>query len=77
MGVCLKENSHADLNTWQPPGGGGGGEGTEGKKSGVAFVGEQASLPLKTVSRDFPGGPVVKTPCFHCRGHRFHPSLGQ
>ena len=20
---------------------------------------------------DFPGGPVVKTPCFHCRGHGF------
>ena len=20
---------------------------------------------------DFPGGPVVKTPCFQCRGHRF------
>ena len=23
--------------------------------------------------RDFPGSPVVKTPCFHCRGHRFDP----
>ena len=23
--------------------------------------------------RDFPGGPVVKTPCFHCKGHRFDP----
>jgi len=22
---------------------------------------------------DFPGGPVVKTPCFYCRGHRFDP----
>ena len=22
---------------------------------------------------DFPGGPVVKTPRFHCRGHRFDP----
>ena len=21
----------------------------------------------------FPGGPVVKTLCFHHRGHRFHP----
>ena len=20
----------------------------------------------------FPGGPVFKTPCFHCRGHKFH-----
>ena len=26
---------------------------------------------------DFPGGPVVKTPCFHCRGHRFDPWLGK
>ena len=22
---------------------------------------------------DFPGGPVVKTLCFHCRGHKFDP----
>ena len=22
---------------------------------------------------DFSGGPVVKTPCFHYRGHRFDP----
>ena len=21
---------------------------------------------------DFPGGPVVKTPCFQCRGHMFN-----
>ena len=26
---------------------------------------------------DFPGGPVVKTPCFHCRGHGFDPWLGK
>ena len=25
---------------------------------------------------DFPGGPVVKTPCFHCRGHGFNPWSG-
>ena len=25
---------------------------------------------------DFPGGPVVKTPSFQCRGHRFDPRLG-
>ena len=24
-------------------------------------------------TRDFPGGPVVKTPRFHCRGHGFSP----
>ena len=26
--------------------------------------------------RDFPGGPVAKTPCFQYRGPRFHPWLG-
>ena len=25
---------------------------------------------------EFPGGPVVRTPCFHCRGHRFDPWSG-
>ena len=28
------------------------------------------------VKGDFPGGPVVKTPCFQCRGHKFNPWLG-
>ena len=26
--------------------------------------------------QDFPGGPVVKTPHFHCRGHGFNPWQG-
>ena len=26
--------------------------------------------------RDFPVGPVVKTPCFQCRGRRFDPWWG-
>ena len=25
--------------------------------------------------RDFPSGPVIKAPCFHCRGYGFHPWL--
>jgi len=25
--------------------------------------------------KDFPGGPLVKTPHFHCRGRRFNPGL--
>ena len=25
---------------------------------------------------DFPGGPVVKTSCIHCRGHRLGPWSG-
>ena len=31
---------------------------------------------LKVTKGDFPGGPVVKTPCFQCRGCRFDPRLG-
>ena len=30
----------------------------------------------KKCVRDSPGGPVVKTPHFHCRGHRFDPWSG-
>ena len=30
----------------------------------------------KKKSRDFPGGPVVKTPRFQCRGHWFDPGQG-
>ena len=33
-------------------------------------------MQIKTTMRDFPGGPVVKTPCFHCRGHEFNPWSG-
>ena len=38
----------------------------------------EASGPMvrKRKSRDFPGGPVVKTLPFHHRGHRFNPWLG-
>ena len=28
-------------------------------------------MASKCRCRDFPGGPVVKTPCSQCRGHRF------
>ena len=28
---------------------------------------------FKCTSRDFPGSPVIKTLCFHYRGHGFHP----
>ena len=36
------------------------------------------SVKLKIMSMgwDFPGGPVVRALCFHCRGHRFDPWLG-
>ena len=28
------------------------------------------------MEREFPGGPMVKTPCFHCRWHKFYPWSG-
>jgi len=31
---------------------------------------------LNVVRRDFPGGPVVKTPHSQCRGHGFDPWSG-
>ena len=30
-------------------------------------------VKVKKVKGDFPGGPVVKTLGFQCRGHRFNP----
>ena len=31
---------------------------------------------LEVSIRDFPGGPVVKTSRFHCKGHGFIPAQG-
>ena len=36
----------------------------------------QMFLNSRHVKRDFPGGPVVQTLCFCCRGHRFDPWSG-
>ena len=38
---------------------------------------KQPSFKLKEKRRDFPGGPAVMTPHFHCRGHGFDPWLGE
>ena len=41
--------------------------------SGIIWV----SASEKEAEGDFPGGPVVKTLCFHCKGHNgFHPCSG-
>ena len=32
---------------------------------------------IKNANREFPGGPVVRTPHFHCRGPRFDSLTGQ
>ena len=38
---------------------------------------ETGQLGLRRFScADFPGGSVVRTPRYHCRGHRFNPWLG-
>ena len=33
-------------------------------------------LRISKQDRGFPGGPVVKNPRFHCRGHGFYPWSG-
>ena len=35
-----------------------------------------SDISLISARGDFPGGPVVKVPCFHCRRHGFNPWLG-
>ena len=38
----------------------------------VHILGKQLTNSVNLeLSGDFPRGPVVKTPCFHCRGHMF------
>ena len=55
---------------------------TGGKKVSVpnefaTYAKTTVYLFIKTmVSKDFPGGPVAKTPHSQCRGSRFHPWAG-
>ena len=46
-----------------------GGDGRAGKQKGER-------RGKKEEEGDFPGSPVVKTPCFYCRGHGFNPWSG-
>ena len=36
---------------------------------------------MKTLNKDrmgdYPGGPVVKSPCSYCRGHKLNPWVGR
>ena len=34
------------------------------------------TLYIKIYLGEFPGSPVVRTPCFHCRGHGLIPGWG-
>ena len=36
-----------------------------------------APFQLKNTDQSFHGGPPVKIPCFHCRGHGFDPLAGE
>ena len=50
---------------------------TRGLSAAIASGLVVISSQLQTYpSEDFPGGPEVKTPHFHCRGHRFDPWSG-
>ena len=40
-------------------------------KTAQALWGKAWQFLIKLKHEDFPGGPVVKTPCFQCREHRF------
>ena len=37
---------------------------------------QNLKMYIQNRDRDFPRGPVVKTSCFKCRGHKFGPWLG-
>ena len=51
-------------------------------KSGIRDIWERKGKlqeekhTLKTTLGTFPGGPVVKNPCYKCRSHGSDPSLG-
>ena len=45
-------------------------------KNDLPYRGVRLLLFTKGEMREFPGGPVVRTPHFHCRGHRFNPWSG-
>ena len=45
--------------------------------SNPEYVQSAVGHAFRNSLQDFPGGPVVKTPCFHCRGHGFDPWLGK
>ena len=42
-------------------------------KQHVTIISYQVKANQNHSERDFPGGPVIKTLCFHCRGQEFNP----
>ena len=45
----------------------------ERKTENLKFYSQKNVFKIK--EREFPGGPMVRTPHFHCRGHGFNPWL--
>ena len=43
---------------------------------GTSFAPRNCIQLEKCMLRDFPGGPVVRTPCLHCRGTDLIPGQG-
>ena len=50
------------------------GRGVAGEPSGHRHRGRE--IQARAHLGEFPGGPVIRTPHFHCRGHRFNPWSG-
>ena len=44
-----------------------------GEKNVQQEVSDDKKQQKKNLLKEFPGGPVVKTPCFQCRGRGFDP----
>ena len=60
-GLCIVKNAKKNNK--------GEGKDDRGKLDGV----KERTVFQERVCRDFPGGPVVKIPCFQCRRHGFDP----
>ena len=39
----------------------------------MPYLSHKGKVKLNHTDRGFPGSPVVRTPCFHCREHVSHP----
>ena len=61
--------THSSILAWKIPW-------TETRGRLQSMVLQRVGHDWATLLRGFPGGPVVKTLCFHCWGHRFDPWLG-
>ena len=52
------------------------GETGEVPASRLVMINKQSQESNSDNLQGFPGGPVVRTLSFHCKGHKFHPRSG-